>query len=179
MNRPLSIALDRYDRHVPFFLGQVAAPAGYELKPLEVGMDPPRRDGINRHHRMLVKREFDIAEVSLASYIIGVSRGAAFTAVPAFPRRLFSQNHIFVRRDAGIKVKLYKSSTTRDKAFSVLDFCGDRGEFNTIKGRSRTASGIIQIVASKANIIFNAKSWISGSKFFKKLVINNSNSRLF
>lgn len=103
MARTLSIALDRYDRHVPFFTGQVAAPPGYELQPLEVGMDPPRRDGVNRHHRMLVKREFDIAEVSLASYILGVSRGAPFTAVPAFPRRLFSQNHIFVRRDAGIR----------------------------------------------------------------------------
>lgn len=102
MTQTLSIALDRYDRHVPFFLGSVQPPKGYALNPLEVGMDPPRRDGVARHHRMLVKREFDIAEVSLASYIIGVSRGAAFTAVPAFPRRLFSQNHIFVRRDAGI-----------------------------------------------------------------------------
>ncbi len=103
MPRTLTIALDRYDRHVPFFTGQVPPPQGYALKPLEVGMSPPRRDGIDRHHRMLVRREFDIAEVSLASYIIGVSRGAAFTAVPAFPRRLFSQNHIFVRRDAGIR----------------------------------------------------------------------------
>lgn len=101
-DRILSIALDRYDRHVPFFLGAVRPPPGYALRALEVGMVPPRRDGVARHHRMLVKREFDIGESSLASYILAKSRGEPFTAVPAFPRRLFSQNHIFVRRDAGI-----------------------------------------------------------------------------
>lgn len=65
-------------------------------------MVPPRRDGVDRHRRMLVEREFDIAEVSLASYIMTKRAGAPFSAVPVFPRRLFSQNHIFVNTDAGI-----------------------------------------------------------------------------
>ena len=49
----LSIALERYDRHVPFFMGSVPAPDGLVLRPYEVGMAPPRRDGINRHRRFL------------------------------------------------------------------------------------------------------------------------------
>jgi 4,5-dihydroxyphthalate decarboxylase len=51
---------------------------------------------------MLRNQEFDAAEVSLASYIIAKSRGAPFTAIPVFPRRLFSQNHIFVAENSGI-----------------------------------------------------------------------------
>jgi 4,5-dihydroxyphthalate decarboxylase len=96
MATKITIALDRYDRHFPFFLGQLDVPIDLELVPLEVGMVPPRRDGVDRHRRMLHDHEFDAAEVSLASYIVAKSRGAPFTAIPVFPRRLFSQNHIFV-----------------------------------------------------------------------------------
>jgi len=97
MKTKISLALDRYDRHFPFFLGQLSVPDDLDLVPREVGMAPPRRDGIDRHRRMLVDREFDAAEMSLASYVIARSRGAQLTAIPVFPRRLFSQNHIFVR----------------------------------------------------------------------------------
>jgi len=44
----LTIALERYDRHVPLFMGTVKAPPGINLRVLEVGMSPPRRDGIDR-----------------------------------------------------------------------------------------------------------------------------------
>lgn len=97
----LKIALELYDRHLPFFLGTVKPPDGITLRALEVGMVPPRRHGIARHSRFL-DGEFDVAEHSLASYIIGVERGLPFSAVPVFPRRLFSQNHIFVNTKAGI-----------------------------------------------------------------------------
>jgi 4,5-dihydroxyphthalate decarboxylase len=97
----LTIALDRYDRHIPFFMGMVETLPSFSLQALEVGMVPPRRDGVDRHKRMLVGHEFDIAEVSLASYIISKRAGGPFCAVPVFPRRLFSQNHIFVKADAG------------------------------------------------------------------------------
>lgn len=99
----VTLALDRYDRHVPFFLNQLNVPANIDLVPLEVGMVPPRRHGVDRHGRMLRDREFDAAETSLASYIIAKSGGAPFTAIPVFPRRLFSQNHIFVRADSALK----------------------------------------------------------------------------
>lgn len=103
MTRPITLALDRYDRHVPLFLGAVEAPAGLRYEALEVGMAPPRRHGIDRHGRMLRDLEFDAAELSLASYIIARQRGIALTAIPVFPRRLFSQNHVFVRRKAGLR----------------------------------------------------------------------------
>ena len=58
----LIIALDRYDRHIPSFIGLVASPPEFSLRALEVGMVPPRRVGLDRHKRMQVEREFDIAE---------------------------------------------------------------------------------------------------------------------
>ena len=101
----MKIALDRLDRHVPFFMNAIALPDGVELQPLEVGLVNPEcyRDGADRHGRMFRDQEFDICEQSLASYIIARSRGdASLTAAPVFPRRLFSQLCIFVNVDAGI-----------------------------------------------------------------------------
>ncbi len=99
----LSIALERYDRHVPFFMGLVEAPEELTLRPFEVGMAPPRRDGVDRPRRFLEDGEFDIAETSLSSHIIATSRGAPFVGIPIFPRRLFSQNHFFVNVNSGIE----------------------------------------------------------------------------
>ncbi|MQB45905.1 ABC transporter substrate-binding protein [Rhizobium sp. ICMP 5592] len=99
----LTIALASFDRHIPFFMNWLPQHPNFSLKALDVGINPPGRDGGDRHGRMLRDREFDIAEVSLASYIMARAQGAAFTAVPVFPRRLFSQNHIFVHDASGIK----------------------------------------------------------------------------
>ena len=101
----VSIALERYDRHIPFFMGTVALPENLELVPLEVavGPMPGRRDGMDRHGRMFNDQAFDICEQSLASYIMAKSRGLPFSAAPVFPRRLFSQSQIFVNVDAGIE----------------------------------------------------------------------------
>lgn len=98
-----TMALERYDRHVPFFTGAVSPPSGIGIEPLEVGIDHTHRDGRDRHERMLRNNEFDICELSFSSYIMAVDRGADLTATPVFPRRLFSQNHIYVRADAGIR----------------------------------------------------------------------------
>jgi len=99
----LTIALERYDRHVPFFMNMVTPPDGITLNALEVGMAPPRRDGIDRHRRFMKGEEFDICEMSVSSYLTAKSRGLAYSAVPVFPRRLFSQNHMFVSAAAGIE----------------------------------------------------------------------------
>ncbi|MEC8173436.1 MAG: hypothetical protein VX090_08650 [Pseudomonadota bacterium] len=45
-------ALDRYDRHIPFFIELVDSPPEFSLRTLEVGMVPPRRVGLDRHNRM-------------------------------------------------------------------------------------------------------------------------------
>ena len=91
----LTIALSHYDRHIPFFDGSVS-PEGIDLKTLFVGQGRPGKDGTGRHERMLRKGEFDICEVSLSSYLMARSRGMPFTAIPVFPRRLFSMSQMWV-----------------------------------------------------------------------------------
>lgn len=98
----LTMALSHYDRHLPFFDGTVS-PEGIELRVLEVGESIPLRHGAERHARMLQKAEFDICEVSLSSYLMAKSRDMPFTAIPVFPRRLFSQSQMWVNADAGIR----------------------------------------------------------------------------
>ena len=97
----LTIALSQYDRHIPFFDGTVK-PEGIDLKVLEVGQSTPLKHGSDRHGRMLRKGEFDICELSLSSYLMAKSRGKPFTAIPVFPRRLFSLSQMWVNVNAGI-----------------------------------------------------------------------------
>ena len=103
-DRTFTIALERLDRHAPFFMGTVSRLEGVSLRALEVGVgfDPGRRDGIDRHGRMFRDREFDICEQSLASFVMSRARSDDFVATPVFPRRLFSQICMFVNVDAGI-----------------------------------------------------------------------------
>jgi 4,5-dihydroxyphthalate decarboxylase len=98
----LSIALERYDRHMPFFDGTVKPPPGVHLKVFQVGQSGPLRDGSDRHARMLNGREFDIAEFSMSSYLMARNRGLPITGVPVFPRRLFSASGMFVRRNSDL-----------------------------------------------------------------------------
>ncbi len=100
-NPEMTIALSHYDRHVPFFDGTVR-PQGIDLNILIVGQTDRQRDGHERHERMLQKSEFDVAELSLSSYLMAKSRGMPFTAIPVFPRRLFSLSQMWVNADAGI-----------------------------------------------------------------------------
>ena len=97
----LTLALSHYDRHIPFFDGSVKA-EGIDLQVLEVGQSNPLKHGQDRHERMLQKSEFDICELSLSSYLIAKSRGMPFTAIPVFPRRLFSLSQMWVNTNAGI-----------------------------------------------------------------------------
>ena len=102
-NVKLTMALAHYDRHIPFFDGSLEVPDGLDLTVLQVGQSTPLKDGANRHERMIQKREFDVAEVSLSSYLMAKNRGAPLTAVPVFPRRLFSQSQIYVNIRAHIE----------------------------------------------------------------------------
>jgi len=98
----LTMALSHYDRHIPLFDGSAKA-EGIDLTALEVGQSNPLRQGADRHERMLQKGEFDAAEVSLSSYLMAKSRGMPFTAIPVFPRRLFSLSQMWVNVDAGAR----------------------------------------------------------------------------
>lgn len=97
----LTMALSHYDRHIPFFDGSVQAD-GVDLDVMAVGQSHPLKHGQDRHERMLQKSEFDICELSLSSYLIAKSRGMPFTAIPVFPRRLFSLSQMWVNTTAGI-----------------------------------------------------------------------------
>lgn len=91
---PLTVALEHYDRHVPLLDGSVTHEA-LDLTVLHVGQVSPSAHGRDRHERMIRAREFDVAEVSLSSYLMARDRGLPLTAVPIFPRRLFSQPLIY------------------------------------------------------------------------------------
>ncbi len=97
---PLTMALEHYDRHIPFFDGSVA-PEGVDLTVYDVGQSKAGRHGERRHERMLAG-EWDVAELSLSSYLLARDRGLPFIAIPVFPRRLFSQSRIYVNNAAGI-----------------------------------------------------------------------------
>ena len=101
----LTIALNRYDRHVPFFNGTVAPPPGITLKPLEIGESMPFRDGSDRHARLLNDLEFDIGEMGLSSFVMAVARdpNLPIVGIPSFPRRFFSAGQIYVNSNSNIR----------------------------------------------------------------------------
>ena len=100
--RKLSIAIERYDRHFPFFDGTVTPPDGVELDVLQVGQSVALRDGKQRHERMIHGAEFDVAEFSMSTFLMAKGRDIPIAAVPVFPRRLFSQSQMWVHPDSGL-----------------------------------------------------------------------------
>lgn len=103
MTRQISMAMDRYDRHFPFFDGTVTGARGYELRPLQVGQSDMLRDGTNRHGSMIHHKAYDVAEFSLSTFLMAIDRGVPLVGVPVFSRRLFSQSCMFVRHDSAIE----------------------------------------------------------------------------
>ena len=97
----LTLAIERYDRHFPFFDGTAQPPPGVALSVLQVGQSATLRDGKNRHGRML-KGEFDIAEFSMSSFLMAKARGIPIAGIPVFPRRLFSQSQMWVHPDSNL-----------------------------------------------------------------------------
>ncbi len=133
----LTIAINRYDRHVPFFNDTVRPPKGITFTPLEVGESSVYRDGTGRHERMLKHLAFDVAEMSLSTFIMAVARdpNLPLVGVPVFPRRFFSAGQIYVGAKSGIatptdlidrKVGLHSFQTT----LSVLGKGDLKLEFN-------------------------------------------------
>jgi 4,5-dihydroxyphthalate decarboxylase len=53
--------------------------------------------------RMARHEEFDAAEFSLSSYVVTLSHGAPFVAIPVFPSKRFRHSCIFVNSRAGIE----------------------------------------------------------------------------
>ncbi|MDH3241766.1 MAG: ABC transporter substrate-binding protein [Alphaproteobacteria bacterium] len=100
--RTLTVAIERYDRYLPFYDGTIRPPEGIALDIRQVGATTPLRDGKDRNRRMLIDDEFDLCEFGLSAYLMARDRGLDITALPVFPRRLFSQSQIFVHPDSGL-----------------------------------------------------------------------------
>lgn len=90
-----SLACGEYDRTDALLSGRVAIQGA---EPVLLGIS----DAYQRHKRMLLHREFDVAEVSLSSYLIAKDRGEPLVGIPVFPYRMFRHQFILVRSDSGI-----------------------------------------------------------------------------
>ena len=103
MARNIRIAMDRYDRHMPFFDGTVEAPGGFTYEALQVGQSDDLRDGTDRHGQMIHDQRYDVAEFSMSTFLMAIDRGVPLIGIPVFPRRLFSQSCMYVRADSDIE----------------------------------------------------------------------------
>jgi len=56
-----------------------------------------------RHWRMLRHEEFDVCELSMASYLADRARAARFVAIPVFPHRRFRHGYVFVRAEGRVR----------------------------------------------------------------------------
>ncbi len=94
-NLPLKIAFWNYDRTQALIDGRVC-PQGIDL---DIHVLRPRA----MFPRMLEHQEFDVSELSLASYAALKARGnCPFVAIPVPISRFFRHSCIYVRADAGI-----------------------------------------------------------------------------
>ena len=91
----LTLACEAYDRTVGLRTGEVA-PDGIELTYLALPVE-------ETFYRMIRYREFDVAELSLSSYLLSLdSAERPFVAIPVYPSRSFRHNGIYVNTSAGI-----------------------------------------------------------------------------
>jgi 4,5-dihydroxyphthalate decarboxylase len=96
-NLKLTLACWDYDRTRPLIDGRVK-PEGIDL---DVKVMRPRE----MFPRMLEKKEFEISELSLGSYVTLKGRDSCpFVAVPITLSKIFRHSCIYVRTDAGIKM---------------------------------------------------------------------------
>lgn len=92
---PVTLAVGDYDLTSPLITGEVS-PQGVDLTVLTYPTPP-------RNWRMVRHLEFDVAEVSLASYVARFSRGIDdLIAIPVFPHRRFRHSYIFLSPDSAV-----------------------------------------------------------------------------
>jgi 4,5-dihydroxyphthalate decarboxylase len=95
-NFALTLACWNYDRTRALFDGRVR-PDGIDLTCLDLPVE-------ETFFRMLRHREFDVAEMSLSSYVVSLfTPDPPFVAIPVFPSRFFRHSCIYVNAAAGIE----------------------------------------------------------------------------
>jgi 4,5-dihydroxyphthalate decarboxylase len=91
----LSLACWNYDRTRALQTGEIR-PEGIELIPLTLPVE-------ETFYRMLRYREFDVAELSLSSYVLSLFQAEPpFIAIPVFPSRVFRHGSIYTNSASGI-----------------------------------------------------------------------------
>ena len=92
----LTLACGNYDRTRALLDGSVK-PEGIQLIYLPLSPEEV-------FFRMIRFKEFDVAEMSLSSYLLNRSRGGTdFIAIPVFPSRMFRHSSIYVYGPSGIE----------------------------------------------------------------------------
>ena len=91
---PISLACWDYDRTRALQEGRVV-PDGIDLTYVQI-------PAVETFFRMVRNREFDVAELSLSSYVISLLDDSPFIAIPVFPSRAFRHNSIYVRSDGPV-----------------------------------------------------------------------------
>ena len=92
----LSFGCWDYDRIRPIVDGSIKV-EGIELNWLNMPVE-------ETFFRMMRHQEFDVAELSLSSYLIAKDRGFPnFTAIPVFMSRMFRHSGIYINTNSGIK----------------------------------------------------------------------------
>ena len=95
-NVPLTLACWDYDRTRALSDGRVR-PDGIDLTCLELPVE-------ETFFRMLRHREFDVAEMSLSSYVVSCfAPEPPFIAIPIFPSRYFRHSCIYLHAASGIR----------------------------------------------------------------------------
>lgn len=94
MTRHLSLACWDYDRTLALADGRVR-PEGIDLTYINLPVE-------ETFFRMSRHGEFDMAEMSLSTYVLTMGRGQPFVALPVFPSRSFRHNGVYVNAGAGI-----------------------------------------------------------------------------
>lgn len=89
-----TMACQAYDRMEPLRSGAVPL-GGAELNFLDLPVE-------ETFLRMVKFGEFDIAELSLSTYVLTLAEGAPFVAVPVFPSRAFRHSSLYVREDSPV-----------------------------------------------------------------------------
>ena len=92
----LTMACCNYDRTRALAAGRVR-PDGIDLNCLDLPVE-------ETFFRMLRHREFDVAEMSLSSYVVSLCQPRPpFIAIPVFPSRAFRHSGIYVHTGSGIR----------------------------------------------------------------------------
>jgi 4,5-dihydroxyphthalate decarboxylase len=92
---PLTLACWDYDRTSALATGEIR-PEGVDLTYLSLPVE-------ETFFRMIRHREFDVAEMSLSSYVVSQFHGSPTIAIPVFPSRAFRHNGIYVNASSGIE----------------------------------------------------------------------------